>query len=139
MTDFRNLQHYIAQIRVSPAPAEYYLEGYRLVRQCYAEAQAVLAAPFNTNNSSAEHPEQQKVLLKAYENPQSAVDSDQPRRGIIPDISSFQGTPRCQHQALPLPKDISTRNCSYALDKLPGRDFGRGNGGECKPHDASGG
>lgn len=65
MTDFRNLQHYIAQIRVSPALAEYYLEGYRLVRQCYAEAQAVLAAPFNTNNSSAEHPEQQKVLLKA--------------------------------------------------------------------------
>lgn len=71
MTDFRNLQHYIAQIRVSPAPAEYYLEGYRLVRQCYAEAQAVLAAPFNTNNSSAEHPEQQKVLLKAYENPRA--------------------------------------------------------------------
>ncbi|KAB2577535.1 hypothetical protein BFW01_g9705 [Lasiodiplodia theobromae] len=65
MTDFRNLQHYIAQIRVSPSPEEFYLEGYTLVRQCHAEAQAVLNAPFNANPSPGEDVEQQKVLLKA--------------------------------------------------------------------------
>ncbi|KAH7056020.1 hypothetical protein B0J12DRAFT_440649 [Macrophomina phaseolina] len=65
MEDFRNLQHYIAQIRVSPAPEEFYLEGYTLIRQCHSEAQAVLAAPFNVENSPSDHPEQQKSLLKA--------------------------------------------------------------------------
>ncbi|OJD34601.1 uncharacterized protein BKCO1_2200068 [Diplodia corticola] len=65
MTDFRNLQHYIAQIRVSPAPDEFYLQGYTLVRQCHAEAQAILNAPFDANTSPGESVEQQKTLLKA--------------------------------------------------------------------------
>ncbi|KAL1650728.1 hypothetical protein SLS58_000846 [Diplodia intermedia] len=67
MTDFRNLQHYIAQIRVSPSPDEFYLQGYTLVRECHAEAQAILNAPFNANTSPGEDMEQQKALLKAYE------------------------------------------------------------------------
>ncbi|KKY13426.1 hypothetical protein UCDDS831_g09031 [Diplodia seriata] len=66
MTDFRNLQHYIAQIRVSPSPEEFYLQGYTLVRECHAEAQAILNAPFNANTSPGEDVEQQKALLKAY-------------------------------------------------------------------------
>ncbi|KAF2458791.1 hypothetical protein BDY21DRAFT_211891 [Lineolata rhizophorae] len=45
MTDFRNLQHYIAAIRASPTAEEYYLEGYTILRACVAEAQALLAAP----------------------------------------------------------------------------------------------
>lgn len=65
MTDFRNLQHYIAQIRVSPSPEEFYLQGYTLVRECHAEAQAILNAPFNANTSPGEDVEQQKALLKA--------------------------------------------------------------------------
>lgn len=67
MTDFRNLQHYIAQIRVTPSPEEFYLEGYTLLRHCHAEAQAVLTAPFNTNTSPGDDLEQQRILLKAYE------------------------------------------------------------------------
>ncbi|EOD45826.1 uncharacterized protein LTHEOB_2522 [Neofusicoccum parvum] len=65
MTDFRNLQHYIAQIRVTPSPEEFYLEGYTLLRHCHAEAQAVLTAPFNTNTSPGDDLEQQRILLKA--------------------------------------------------------------------------
>lgn len=67
MTDFRNLQHYIAQIRVTASMEEFYLEGYTLLRQCHAEAQAVLTAPFNTNTSPGDDLEQQRMLLKAYD------------------------------------------------------------------------
>lgn len=49
MSDFRNLQNYIAHTRVSPSAEEYYLQGYALVRQCVAEAQAVLALPFRSS------------------------------------------------------------------------------------------
>ena len=66
MTDFRNLQHYIAQIRTSPTAEEYYLEGYALVRQCVDEARAILAVPCS---ASAQPPcgnhETEKAQLKS--------------------------------------------------------------------------
>lgn len=46
MTDFRNLQYYLARCQASPAPEEYYLEGYQLLRSCIVEAQAALATPY---------------------------------------------------------------------------------------------
>lgn len=49
MSDFRNLQHYIASIRANPSADEYHEEGYVVLRQCAAEAQAVLAQPFNAS------------------------------------------------------------------------------------------
>jgi hypothetical protein len=67
MTDFRNLQYYIAQIRATPTAEEYYLEGYSLLRQCAAEAQAVLAAPFAaTTTSPGGNSEQGKAQLRSY-------------------------------------------------------------------------
>jgi len=66
MTDFRNLQHYMAQISASPTAEEYYLEGYTLLRACVAEAQQVLNAPFNATSSSGGSPETQKAQLRAF-------------------------------------------------------------------------
>ncbi|KAH3909857.1 hypothetical protein HBI56_130640 [Parastagonospora nodorum] len=66
MTDFRNLQHYISQIRASPTAEEYYLEGYSLLRECVAEAQAVLQTPFAGNSGGAMgNPEQERQQLRA--------------------------------------------------------------------------
>lgn len=48
MNDFRNLQHYIAQIKPNPSAEEYYEEGYAILRQCTAEAQAVLSAHYDS-------------------------------------------------------------------------------------------
>lgn len=66
MTDFRNLQHYISQIRASPTAEEYYLEGYSLLRECVAEAQAVLQTPFAGNSGGTMgNPEQERQQLRA--------------------------------------------------------------------------
>jgi hypothetical protein len=53
MTDFRNLQHYLVQLRAAPTAEEYYLEGYSLLRQCSTEAQAILQAPFAATSVAA--------------------------------------------------------------------------------------
>ena len=50
--DFRNLQHYIAQIRAVPTEEEYHGDGYVLLRQCLAQGRAILAAPFSPSASS---------------------------------------------------------------------------------------
>lgn len=65
MTDFRNLQHYVAQVRASPEPEEYYLEGFAVLRHCAAEAQAVLSAPFSATPSPDGDPEQEKAQLRS--------------------------------------------------------------------------
>jgi len=51
VSDYRNLQHYIAQINARPNAEEFYLEGYALIRACVADAQAVLTAPFSAGNA----------------------------------------------------------------------------------------
>jgi hypothetical protein len=67
MTDFRNLQHYLVQLHASPKAEEYYLEGYALLRQCTAEAQAILQTPFSGSSGAATgHPEHEKQQLKTY-------------------------------------------------------------------------
>jgi hypothetical protein len=68
VSDFRNLQHYMAQIQASPSAEEYYLPGYSLLRACITEAQAVLAAPYAQGSSA--NPggdlEAEKTQLRAY-------------------------------------------------------------------------
>lgn len=66
MNDFRNLQHYIAQIKANPLPEEYYEEGYAILRQCAADAQAVLAAQYDSGflQVPTSNGEQQKVQLQ---------------------------------------------------------------------------
>lgn len=66
MTDFRNLQHYLVQLRATPTAEEYYLEGYSLLRQCTSEAQAILQTPFSGSASAGSgDPESEKQQLKA--------------------------------------------------------------------------
>jgi hypothetical protein len=66
MTDFRDLQHYLSQLRASPTAEEYYLEGYSLLRECSAEAQAVLQTPFaGSSGASAGNSEQERQQLRA--------------------------------------------------------------------------
>lgn len=71
VSDFRNLQHYMAQIQANPSAEEYYLPGYSLLRACITEAQAVLAAPYNYASSA--NPggdlEAEKAQLRAYVSP----------------------------------------------------------------------
>lgn len=52
MNDFRNIQHYIASIRLRPSNEEHNEDGYVLLRRCIAEAQALLAQPFPDSVSS---------------------------------------------------------------------------------------
>ncbi|EUC31305.1 hypothetical protein COCVIDRAFT_29011 [Bipolaris victoriae FI3] len=66
MTDFRNLQHYLVQIRATPTAEEYYLDGYSLLRQCTSEAQAILQTPFASSTPSGTGDlEYEKRQLKA--------------------------------------------------------------------------
>ncbi|KAL9045739.1 MAG: hypothetical protein Q9214_001270 [Letrouitia sp. 1 TL-2023] len=46
MNDFQNLQRRISEYAPNPPPEEYYEQGYEVLRQCRAEAQAVLMAPY---------------------------------------------------------------------------------------------
>lgn len=46
INDFHLIQRRIAQYEAIPSPEDYYEEGYEILRQCRAEAQAVLATPF---------------------------------------------------------------------------------------------
>ncbi|KAF1950538.1 hypothetical protein CC80DRAFT_554292 [Byssothecium circinans] len=65
MTGFRNLQHYLVQLRASPTAEEYYLEGYSLLRQCTAEAQSILATPFAASSGTpGGDPEREKQQLR---------------------------------------------------------------------------
>jgi hypothetical protein len=67
MTDFRNLQHYLVQLRASPTADEYYLDGYSLLRQCTTEAQTILQAPFSGSSGAVRgDAEQERLQLKAY-------------------------------------------------------------------------
>jgi hypothetical protein len=65
MSDFRNLQYYLSQLRANPTAEEYYLEGYSLLRQCTAEAQTVLETPFAASSTGTGNPEYEKQQLKS--------------------------------------------------------------------------
>ena len=50
MNDFRTLQYHIAQYQAVPPPEQYHDIGYEALRQCIAEAQAVLSAHYDTGS-----------------------------------------------------------------------------------------
>ncbi|KAK4540406.1 hypothetical protein LTR36_009263 [Oleoguttula mirabilis] len=64
MADFRNIQNYIAAIRASPSAEEYNEEGYLVLRRCVAEAQALLAQPFQTQGAGKGGEDQEKAHLR---------------------------------------------------------------------------
>ena len=68
MTDFQNLQQRISEYAPNPPPEEYFEEGYEVLRQCRAEAQAVLVAPYPAEPfPAANNPEErEKMQLQRY-------------------------------------------------------------------------
>lgn len=64
MTDFRNIQDYIASIRASPSAEEYNEDGYVLLRRCVAEAQVLLSLPFTAPTYNRGDEEQIKSQLR---------------------------------------------------------------------------
>ena len=48
INDFHLTQRLMAQYQATPSPDEYHEEAFVILRQCQAEARAVLAAPFQT-------------------------------------------------------------------------------------------
>ncbi|KAL9613208.1 MAG: hypothetical protein Q9167_002224 [Letrouitia subvulpina] len=72
MNDFQNLQRRISEYAPNPPPEEYYEQGYEVLRQCRAEAQAILMAPYPPDNlqvpggpEEQEKRQLQRVLLDA--------------------------------------------------------------------------
>ncbi|KAL8984132.1 MAG: hypothetical protein Q9205_001810 [Flavoplaca limonia] len=53
MTEFQSIQYRIAEYSPDPSPDEYFEEGYEVLRQCRAEAQAVLIAPYPVEQPEA--------------------------------------------------------------------------------------
>jgi hypothetical protein len=66
MTDFRNLQNYIASIRAAPSAEEYNEDGFVLLRHCEAEAKSLLHQGFQMSGSQRADEEQQKAQLRRY-------------------------------------------------------------------------
>ncbi|KEQ76498.1 hypothetical protein M436DRAFT_78250 [Aureobasidium namibiae CBS 147.97] len=71
LSDFRHLQHYIANIRANPSAEDYYEEGYCVLRQCAEEAHALLAQPYECQGPEPdgdyerEKDQLQRVMLDA--------------------------------------------------------------------------
>ncbi|KAL8697109.1 MAG: hypothetical protein Q9201_007306 [Fulgogasparrea decipioides] len=51
MTDYQGLLRRIAEYAPNPPPEDYYEQGYEVLRQCRAEAQAVLVIPYPVDMS----------------------------------------------------------------------------------------
>ncbi|KAL8966445.1 MAG: hypothetical protein Q9183_003372 [Haloplaca sp. 2 TL-2023] len=51
MTDYQGFLRRIAEYAPNPSPEEYYEEGYEVLRQCRAEAQAVINVPFPVDST----------------------------------------------------------------------------------------
>ncbi len=64
INDYRNIQNYIASIRANPSAEEYDEEGYVLLRRSVAQAQTLLAQPFNAQHATKGDDEQIKSQLR---------------------------------------------------------------------------
>jgi hypothetical protein len=62
MNDFRNLQYYLATLHAQPAPEDYYLEGYAVLRQSITDGQTVLASQYP---HTSQHPQGDVEMEKA--------------------------------------------------------------------------
>ena len=69
MTDFRNIQTYMASIRASPSAEEYNEEGYQVLRHCVAQSHQLLQQGFNGSVPSTTKEgdeEAAKIQLQRY-------------------------------------------------------------------------
>lgn len=60
MSDYRNIQNRIASFRASPSAEEYNEVGYVLLRQCEADARALLSQPFQSDPTNG-HQDEERV------------------------------------------------------------------------------
>jgi len=69
MNDFRTLQIHILQLKTDPPENEAWEEGYVLMRECIAEAQALLRSQFSVESTHGLDCglDQDKVQLQRYE------------------------------------------------------------------------
>ncbi|KAL9598356.1 MAG: hypothetical protein Q9179_003948 [Wetmoreana sp. 5 TL-2023] len=69
MTDYQGLLRRIAEYAPNPPPEDYYEQGYEVLRQCRAEAQAVLVIPYPVDiiivDASARRFQAKKIYLRA--------------------------------------------------------------------------
>lgn len=111
ISDFRTLQHYLASIRANPSSEEYYEEGYIVLRQCAAEAQALLLQPFTSQALSPRgNEEHEKAQLKEY-----ARLEFQP---ILPPSHKPQSSPRFKCSSIQGTTNISSRKWSPAMGEF---------------------
>ncbi|KAI4257336.1 MAG: hypothetical protein LQ352_001686 [Teloschistes flavicans] len=69
MTDYQGLLRRIAEYAPNPPPEEYFEYGYEVLRQCRAEAQAVLVVPYPVDLSSTPNgsEDREKRHLQRYQ------------------------------------------------------------------------
>ena len=109
MADYQRLQHQISLYQANAPLEDYYEEGYAVLRQCTAEALAVLTADYDTGLLQVPTaPEQQTMQqLQRY--------AFSPRIFPITLTQLLQSTPRCQCSSLPSPENISPSSSSHAM------------------------
>lgn len=75
IADFRNIQHFLASIRTNPSADEYNEEAYIVLRQCAANAHALLAQPFNplTPSPQGDEEAERSALQQSVHNAASAL------------------------------------------------------------------
>lgn len=111
MNEFQSLQCRIAEYAPNPPPEEYFEEGYQVLRQCRAEALAVLAAPFPLDLSQVPSGdgEQEKRQLQRY-----VV------RFPFLDLAKLaKDHHRCQRTEVPSEEDLPTSRCRCQVVKHP--------------------
>ncbi|MCJ1254044.1 hypothetical protein MMC24_001858 [Lignoscripta atroalba] len=143
MNDFRTLQHYIMQLQTNTPASDYYEEGYTILRQCHAEAQAVLAAHFNESqqvpgsageqqrrqlqrvliDASARRFQCQKILLRAT----AAIRWANTRNAILQGQRPHAGhTAALQHAASTMRAELNAITNERVVDDLRLKDWQAG-------------
>jgi hypothetical protein len=123
ITDFRNLQYYLATLQASPSAEDYYLEGYVLLRACVAEGQSVLASPYeHTSQHPSGDPEHEKSQLRLYV---ALLFPFRPRpftqQTILRRTDHDKNHPRCEHSAIPMPESVhASTGCAEMVKRKGG-------------------
>jgi len=60
VSDFRKIQHFLASIQANPSAHEYHEQGFVVLRQCVAEAHALLHQKFYFQASEPHGDEEQE-------------------------------------------------------------------------------
>lgn len=67
MSDFREIQSFLSNIRASPSAEDYNAPGYVVLRRCVAQAEALLAQPFSADTSPYGEDDEDRAQLQRCE------------------------------------------------------------------------